>query len=263
MSVDILKEQTEERELREECAKQYRYGDSKKILKAVSAYHCIPVMSRKAREYRARFNASEWMLDIGCGTGYYWRDTRGAKLILMDFAFGNLMAAKTMLKEECGIIFVQADAANLPLKSDSLSGIWSVQVTQHFPDSVMHSFLEESGRVLKERFLLEIYNLNPAILLKVFYKLLGKKFHIKGKSGKTVFNRLNAQELVVLWRSIKREVKFSFGYSELFFHPDMYIKPQARAIEFIENFFNKAPWLSRFFSRQIQIKISSGDFYTR
>lgn len=258
MSSDILKEQAEERKLREECAWQHGCKDSEEIMKAVSLHHCIPVMSRKAKEYRAKFSSSHWVLDVGCGTGYYWQNSYGAKLIMMDFVFGNLKAAQTLLKEQGSIFFVQADAANLPFKSNSLSGIWSVQVTQHFPGSVMASFLKDAKRVLKMSFLMEIYNLNPALLIKVLYKLLGKKIHLKGKIENMTLNRLSAVELFEIWQDVSLNTKFKIGYSELFFHPDLHFRPQGRFIEFMENSFNRMPGLSQIFSRQVQIIISKG-----
>ena len=257
---DIFKEQAEERKLREECAWQHGCKDSEEIMKVVSLHHCIAVMSRKAKEYRAKFSPSHWVLDVGCGTGYYWRNSCGAKLIMMDFAFGNLKATQTLLKEQGSIFFVQADAANPPFKSNSLSGIWSVQVTQHFPCSVMASFLKNAKRVLRMSFLMEIYNLNPALLVKTLYILLGKRMRLKGKIGNMTLNRLNAVELLEIWRGVSVNAKFKIGYSELFFHPDLHFKPQGRYIEFLEIFFNRIPGLSHLFSRQIQIIISDGSF---
>ena len=155
---------------------------------------------------------------------------------MMDFAFGNLKAAQTLLKEEGRIFFVQADAAALPFKSNCLSGIWIVQVTQHFPGLVMASFLKEARRVLRERYLIEIYNLNPALLVKAIYRALGKKIHLKGKIGSITLNRLNASELLELYRGIFCGAKFKIGYSESFFHPDLHFKPQARSMDYIDNF---------------------------
>lgn len=260
MTNTALKEQSAEKELREECAKEHGYTDPDKILKAVSCHHCIPVMSKKAKDYRMKFDRSDWILDVGSGTGYYWRNTGGGNLILMDFAFTNLKAAKTLLSGQNNIFFVQADAANLPFKSEALSGIWSVQVTQHFPDSVMCSFFLEAKRVVKKRCLIEIYNLNPALFHRILYKVLGKKFHLKGRIANITLNRLNENDLVAIWRGIFDTAKLEFGYSELFFHPDLHFKPNGKCIEFVENIFRRVPCINRFISRQVQIKISNNFF---
>lgn len=256
----LLKEQREEKELREGCAREHGYTDPDKILKAVSSHHCVSIMSGRAKDYRAKFNKSDWILDVGSGTGYYWRNTSGGNLILMDFAITNLKAAKTLLDGQKSIFFVQADAANLPFKSEAFSGIWSVQVTQHFPDSVMSSFFFEVKMVLKKRFLIEIYNLNPALFLKILYKILGKKFHVKGRIANITLNRLNENELVAIWRGIFGTAKLEFEYSELFFHPDLQFRPNGKWIEFVENIFRRVPCINRFISRQVQIKISNNFF---
>lgn len=259
LATDVSKDQVDEQRLREEIARKHGYIKIEEILKIVSYHHCLSVMSKRAKEFRAKFNPSSWILDVGCGTGYYWCNTgdTAGNLILMDFALGNLKAAKSLLKEQNHIIFMQADAANLPIRTHRLSGIWSVQVTQHFPDLVMKNFLSEVKRILKNSFLIEIYNLNPALLHKIIYKLFYKKLHIKGKSGSMVLNRLNADELINLWKGIAGDAKHKVGYSELFFHPDFHLRPRNRYLYIIENILRKVPWIARGFARQIHIRSSS------
>ncbi len=251
-----LKEQADELKLREKVAREHGDAKSEEILKIISQHHCLPVMSNKARDFRGKFSSSRWILDVGCGTGWYWRSTTGGKLILIDFALGNLKAAESLLKEQNQILFIQADAAKLPIKTQSISGIWSVQVTQHFPDSVMKSFLNEVNRVLRDRFLVEIYNLNPAMLLMMIYRLFGKKFHTKGKLGDMILNRLNADELAVLWKDFEANTKLEIGYSELFFHPNFNLKPRFGYITVIEGILTRVPWIARPFARQIHVRIS-------
>lgn len=251
------KEQIDELKLREEVARGHEGVESEEIMEVVSLHHCIRVMSKIAKDFRVKFDSSQWVLDIGCGTGWYWRDTEGGKLILMDFAFRNLKAAKILLREQKQILFVQANAANQPIKTSSLSGIWSVQATQHFPDAVFKQFLGELRRVLKNKFLVEIYNFNPALLYRIIYKAFGKKLHIKGKQGEIILNRLNADELTDLWKDIAKNAKFEIGYSELFFHPALHLRPRDRYPVIIEGVLRKVPWMARIFARQIHIKISS------
>ncbi|MDP2939808.1 MAG: glycosyltransferase [Candidatus Omnitrophota bacterium] len=254
----VSEEQINEQRLREEVAKGHMGIEAENILEVVSQHHCIPIMSRRANNFRLKFSKSQWILDVGCGSGYYWRDTLGGNLIVMDFAFSNLKSAKTLLREQKDVIFIQADASNLPIKTYSLSGIWSVQVTQHFPGTVMNSFLNEVKRVMQNNFLIEIYNLNPAGMHRILYKVLGKEFHIKGKWKDMILNRLNSSELAALWKDILSKAHLKIGYSELFFHPDLHCKPKGNCIAFIEDLLTWITWLVRFFARQIQITISSG-----
>lgn len=258
MAGGISKEQAEEHKLREESIRQYSSTNSEEILKVVSQHHSISTMSNRGGDFRAKFNPSHWILDVGCGTGYYWRNSLGGNLILMDFAFENLKAAKMLLNGQNEVIFIQADAANLPIMPNSISGIWSVQATQHFPDSVMSSFINEANRILKNKFLIEIYNLNPSLMHKVLYKATGKKLHIKGKMANMILNRLDSSELIAIWDDIASDAKPKVKYSELLFHPDLHFSPKGKYVTFIENILIKMPWLVSFFARQIQIKISSG-----
>lgn len=250
-------EPVDELRLRDEVAAKHGSTQEEEILKVVSQHHCLSVMSKRAKDFRAKFNPSQWILDVGCGTGWYWRNTGGA-LILIDFALGNLMAAKTLLEGQNNVLLVQANASHLPIKPNLLSGMWSVQVTQHFPDVVFEQFLSELKRVLKNKFLIEIYNLNPARLHRVIYRVFGKKLHIKDKLGDMVLNQLNAYELVNLWKDIAKNAKVEIGYSELFFHPNFHLRPKNKFIALIESLITKVTWMTSTIARQIHIKIYNG-----
>lgn len=183
----------------------------------------------------------------------------GGNLILIDFAFGNLITAKTFIEGQNNVLLIQADASHLPIKSNSISGIWSVQVTQHFPDVVLEQFLSEMKRVLKDKFLVEVYNLNPAWFHRIIYRAFGKKLHIKDKLGEMVLNRLNAYELINLWKDIAKNAKVEIGYSELFFHPNFCLWPKNKFVAFIESLITKVvTWMAGTIARQIHIKIYSG-----
>lgn len=216
-------------------------------------------MSKKAEDFRLKFDSADWILDIGCGSGYYWLNSRaGGRLILIDFAYGNLKAAQHLLEEQKGIIFVQADAAHLPLKLRSISGAWSIQVTNLFVDSVFDLFLSELKRVLKNKYLIDVYNLNPALFHRILHRIIGKKMHIKGEWNGMWLNLYDRNELLRKWQNLSTSAKISFGYSELFFHPYLHLRFQGRYIVLMEDFFAKAPQFARLFARQIDIKFSSG-----
>lgn len=255
MPPEGLNEQRQEREMREGIAAGHTYIDPSKILDVVSRHHCIALMSKRADDFRARFKEQDWILDLGCGTSYYWRQTKGASLILIDFTLGNLKAAKALLGSSAGAIFVQADAVNLPLKPGSLSGIWSVQTTQHFPDSVMRAFLGNIRMVLKDRFTVEIYNLNPALFYAMIYRLRGKRLHVRGNTQKFILNRLNAPELIAMWGGVLNGSRIEIGYSELFFHPELHFIPQSGYQVAMERLLGKFTFFSKLFARQIHIGI--------
>jgi ubiquinone/menaquinone biosynthesis C-methylase UbiE len=250
--------QKEEQRIREELALAHYDTGPAGILKAVSRHHCIAVMSERARSFRRRFNPAEWVLDVGSGSGYYWRGSCGAKLILIDFTINNLKAAKTLLKDEKNIILIQADAAHLPFKSGLISGAWSVQATQHFPEAVMASFLSELKRVLGDSFLIQIYNLNSAGLYRILCRLLRKKLQRRDEAENNLaFRRYTAFELRRSFRSLLPAGRHKIGFSELFFHPDLHFCPQTAGIIFLERLFSRWSRLAGLFARQIQIEILS------
>ncbi|MBF0531675.1 MAG: methyltransferase domain-containing protein [Candidatus Omnitrophica bacterium] len=248
--------QQQESQLREQVADRYRSLSAREILKEVALYHCIPVMRDRAARFRRVFSEQEWVIDIGCGNGYYWAGSAGAKLILCDFAFNNLLAAKKLLSGLPDVLLLKTDASGLPLKDKTLSGLWSVQVTQHMPLEVFAEFQREIQRVLLPEFCLEIYNFNPSLLHRTVFKLCGKKFHCKGQRGHYLENKLNARELLELWREFAGRKRREIFYSEYIFHPNFRMFPQGKGALFVEKLLTPFPGLTQYFAEQIGIRIN-------
>lgn len=76
---DVREEQANELTLREEVAGKHKNLQREEILKVVSQHHCLPVMSKRARDFRTKFSPSQCIVDVGCGTGWYWHNTGGGK----------------------------------------------------------------------------------------------------------------------------------------------------------------------------------------
>jgi uncharacterized protein YbaR (Trm112 family) len=252
--------QEEERQYRDRLAGDYSGGDRQSLMEAIGKHHCIPVMRRHAEEFRNRFKPSEWILDIGIGWGWHWANQeRGATLLGLDMSLGNLILAKRILGEGySNVILIRADAAALPIRTQSISGVWSVQVFQHFPQEVLHRVQNELARVLRNDFLMEIYNLNPAILHKIVYRLFRKQFHSHGKQGEMELNRLSSKEWTDIWQEFGNgSRKLSHSYSELFFHPDLRFRPHKYPIKLENVIAEYAPKLAALFARQVQIRIEA------
>ncbi len=250
--------QEKERVIREKAAQGHDNQTVDEIISLVSNHHCMPVMKKKANHFMSFFNKGDVLVDIGCGVGYYWQDVCcGSTLILVDFAMNNLLGARKVLKNREDVFFIQADASCLPIKSHSVAGIWSVQVTQHFPENIMQGFISELTRVLKKDFLIEIFNSNPSWFHKISYRLRGKRFHTKGKRGDVVVNRLNAKQTRCLWRKLGESAKIKISFSELFFHPDFRLRPQKQIVAFFDVVLSKVPFIPSLFARQISIKIEN------
>lgn len=133
-------DQAEEITVRDNVAEKYIAASKNAKLVEISRHHCIPVMEERARLFREKCNANGIILDIGGGWGWHWINTTGPMVIIIDFSLQNLRIAKSLLNKKANVQLVWADAANLPVKNSIISGIWSIQTTQHFPEAVMNSF---------------------------------------------------------------------------------------------------------------------------
>ena len=249
-------EQTEEYKIRQTAARKHEKARTEDILKVVSRHHCIPVMDRWASQFRQQFHGSQWILDAGCGTGYYWRHSvPGGKLLLMDFVFDNLKVAQSLLRGRQDIFLMQADIMCLPLKVHSFSGLWSVQVFQHFPAGLLQQALKELDRILAEKFRAEIINLNPALFRQCFYRLCGKKYHTRGSLDQMLLNRLGPDEWAQACQTFRPGLRdIRFDYTEIFFHPGV-VLPLYPVL--LENVFRRWPRLARALGNQIHLKLIS------
>jgi len=221
-------------------------------------------MKQKAQEFRKRFADYEWLLDVGIGFGWHWSESeRGSKILGLDISLENLKLARRLLGDKHeSIVLICADAASLPIRDHALSGLWSVQVFQHFPVKVLESSLCELHRVLKNEFCnefcMEIHNLNPALLVRCVYHLFGKRFHCWGKTDQMDLNRLSPREWASVWQLFRDgRHRVSYGYSELFFHPDLHLDPRSYPTKLELALVKYAPALAAICARQGHVRVES------
>lgn len=252
--------QAEECRYRDAFAAEHLQKDDETLLELVGLHHCIPVMRKRAKVFRARLEPHQWLLDIGIGFGWHWLEqSEGAQILGIDMSLGNLRLARRLLGDRnLQVVLVCADAAVLPIRQGCISGLWSVQVFQHFPMEVLYAVLSELQRVLKDEFVIELYNLNPALLHRAIYRLFGKGLHRRGKVGPMELTRLSAAEWAALWKGFRGgRARITCGYSELFFHPDFRIRPRPYPVGLEESLVAKVPRLTAVFARQVQVSVMS------
>lgn len=243
---------------RDRVMRQHRGSGKERILEVVGRHHCLRVMSQRAREFRNKFHPGEWVLDVGAGSGWYWAGTYGGKLILVDFSRESLNVARQLLDEADCVVFIWADAQRLPIHANTISGLWSVQAFQHFPQEMLRQVQSELDRVLRSEFLMEIYNLNPAWLHKVIYCFFRKQFHCRGRLGAMELNRLSAEEWTDVWRQFRGgRLQINSGYSELFFHPDFHLRPRPYPLRLERVLVTHTPRLAALFARQVHVRIET------
>lgn len=253
--------QERERRFRDALAAKQAHGNGgSELLDAVARHHCLPVMQQRAERFRAEFTPQEWMLDLGVGYGWYWtRRGEGARILGMDFSLGNLTLARRLLGEDReDVVLVCADAAALPLRDHTMTGLWSVQAFQHFPDEVLRAVLQELERVLKAACVIEAYNLQPAALHRLLCRLLGKRVHDRWRLGEMELNRLTVREWSDVWRTFRGgRPQIRAGYSELFFHPDLRLCPRRYPMRLEAALAGYAPALASLIARQAQVRIEA------
>lgn len=252
--------QEEERRCRDTVAEGFLRSDRPQLLEEVARHHSIPVMLEKSREFQQKFKPLEWVLDLGIGWGWHWeRNDLNIRILGVDMSLKNLILARRLLGNNDHVVLVCADGALLPVRDRTISGVWSVQVFQHFPHQVLDRVQTELARVLTEDdFTVESYNLNPPLLHKLIYRLLGRKIHLRGKFGEMILNRFSAREWTEIWQNFRQgKTKISHSYAELFFHPEFRLRPQRYPIKLEHLLARRLPGLAAIFARQVQVRLEA------
>lgn len=228
------------------------------ILNLVSRHHCIPVMYRRAIDFTKRMKKGDWILDIGIGYGWHWNnsDLNGANVLGIDSSLESLRVAKELLSDNEGnVVLVCADASLMPVAEAVISGVWSVQVFQHFPSLTLDAVKKELKRVTKPTSTYEIYNLHPAWIERFLYRIAGRKYHTSGTVGLMELNRLTVKEWLNFWSDLSDGQQVTFGYSELFFHPNFRLRPRPYPLETEYLLTTAFPGLASLIARQSHVKI--------
>ena len=244
---------------REAGMKSHREKSPKQIMAKIAQHHSLAVMGHRAATFRQEFPETEWILDIGGGTGWYWKGTSGANIALVDFSLEKLYAARLLLGPEDRVLLIHADASQLPFQPRAVSGFWSVQVLQHLPSETLYGLLAELKRVGKAEAQAEFHNLNYAWLHRVIYRLLGRRLHHRGVLGNYLLNRLTAAEWCVALQSLSAvnldESGLEVGYSELFYHPNFRLLPTRYPVGLERFIAQNLPSIAALFARQVHLRI--------
>jgi len=252
--------QDHEKRFRDAIAAEHINRSRYDLIRLAAEHHCIPVMRLHAEHFRSRLSQKLWMLDVGIGYGWHWSEMVDEKvrIVGIDMSLGNLLIAKKILGTDSNVLLVCADASELPIRDKSISGVWSVQTIQHFPDIVFDRFQQEMNRILSATFIMEIYNLQPALLHRLIYRLFGKHLHRRGRSGEWELSRLSMVEWIKKWHAFRPErMCMDFQYSELFFHPDFHVRPERYPVRLEQFISRRLSGLASLFARQGQIRIKS------
>ena len=252
--------QQDESVFRDSIAADQLKQDRDDLIRLAGKHHCISIMRMQAKQFRSHLSPGEWMLDIGIGYAWNWygQTAQKGKIIGLDISMGNLLIAQKILGAKSNILLVCADAAELPIRDLSVSGVWSVQTLQHFPEVIFDRFLREINRILTNYFKIETHNLYPAFIYRCIYQIFGRHLHRYGHTGIMELNRLSMSEWINKWKTFRPgKVRTRYGYSELFFHPDFHIRPKKYPVQLEQFIVSHFPGFVSLFARQSKICIES------
>lgn len=216
-------------------------------------------MRARVARFAARLARRPWILDLGVGWGWHWEDVgHDIGVIGIDMSLRSLHLARGLLAKRPDIVLVCADAAQLPLRKASIAGVWSIQVFQHLPAEVFERAKAELERVLTDKFVLELCNLNPAWVNRASYRLVGRRLHRTGHGGKLELNRLSGAEWLDRLRDFRPTVTRSTDYSELFFHPELRLRPRPYPLKLEDFVASRMPMLAAATARQVHVRLVEG-----
>lgn len=254
--------QESERVYRDRLASRDGAGDDAALLEIVGRHHCRDIMARRAAQFAGRFSSHEWILDLGIGWGWQWRSRCQRPLVLgVDMSLGNLRLARRLLGGgRDDVVLVCADATALPLRRHSVAGAWSVQVLQHMPPAVLSRTVAELDRVLAPVCRIEASNLNPGMLQRALYRASGRRLHRRGRVGEMELSRRSPSEWRAVWSGFRPgHTRLTVGYSELFFHPDLWVRPRRYPVRLERTVAAVAPVFAGLFARQVDVTIESAE----
>ena len=179
------------------------------------------IITKALKKYKSKL-----ILDIGCGLGYITEKiSQNRKIIGVDLDKKSLKFAQK--KTGGKIMFVVANALNLPFKSSSFDGVVASQLIEHMPND--KAFVREVNRIIKLRGIFvittpsiegiikpsaECHGSGPQKHYKLGYtkhgivSVLGNAFKIEmTKYSMTLFSRM-------IMDIIKRGYKGKFKYFE-------------------------------------------------
>ena len=105
-----------------------------------------------------------------------------------------------------------------PFGENSFDAVWSVQTLQHVQD--FSRACREAWRVLKPGGKFINYSLHAPVLLKILYRIRGKKLHREGEvPDRFYLRRADQEQKSIVEQIFQKSVRERF--TECLFHPDL------------------------------------------
>lgn len=195
------------------------------FIREISLHHSVNVMDREVEKFIKLLPKNSIICDMGGSWGWHWRNIEkkrpDIKIVIIDFIFENLLIAKKILRNKINkqIFLVNADCCKFNIKNNFFDAVWSVQTLQHIPNYIQ--IYKKIYNQLKPDGYFYNCNLNNNYMINLVYKILKKKYLIKGFNNNYYLERSNNIQKESLEKIFKN--KAITIYSELLFHPDLKI----------------------------------------
>lgn len=195
------------------------------FIREISLHHSVNVMDREVEKFIKLLPKNSIICDMGGSWGWHWRNIEkkrpDIKIIIIDFIFENLLIAKKILRNKINkqIFLVNADCCKFNIKNNFFDAVWSVQTLQHIPNYIQ--IYKKIYNQLKPGGYFYNCNLNNNYMINLVYKILKKKYLIKGFNNNYYLERSSNMQKESLEKIFKNKVIII--YSELLFHPDLKI----------------------------------------
>lgn len=191
-------------------------------MEIISKSHSIPVMDRELNSYLTNIPKNGIVLDVGGGWGWHFRNIHVQRpditVIILDAVKENLLLSK-LLFPELGkkAIFVHGTALDLPIKSEIISGYWSVQTLQHIPRFT--DAVDEAYRVCKKGAVFASYSLQSQKHVSLIYGIMKLKFKPVDPSTSFYIAKASKQQ----FEYINEKFNYTAGkrFTEFLYNPSL------------------------------------------
>jgi len=197
-------------------------GKEESLFGKICSLHRDLIISKAVKHFTKKYFPEKGIfIEMGSGTsGASSRIKNKGTLIAFDISHNILLEAK---KSKTMNAFIQGDILKIPLKDNSVDGIWNLGVMEHFTLEEIDNILKEFHRVLKKgRYVIlfwpPAYGSSQIILgtIEKILKLFGKNRQFFPDEISRLRNKKIAHQ--IMRKNRFKDIKTHFTHKDLYTH---------------------------------------------